>query len=84
MSISIYDFDTRFAPFEAFAPITPIALFMPWTLLAAPVQKWAYAYFNTCAMMSETMLGGMVYPYAMQADHVEKHADTSTAAAVAT
>ena len=71
MNLSPYDFDTRFAPFQAFAPWTPFA---PWALtawLTAPAQWWLDACFNTCGLLSEAVLGAMVYPYALPASRGE-------------
>lgn len=68
MSVSLYDFDTRMAPFEAFAgfaPYAPMAL-MAW--YAAPFQWWADICLDTCGRLSETLLSAMVYPYAVPAD----------------
>lgn len=63
MSISPYDFDTRFAPFEAFAPYTPVAPFALFGLLSAPVQWWMSAMLNLYGAFSEAAIMSMVYPF---------------------
>ena len=72
MSTSIYDFDTRFAPFEAFAPTAPFAPFALLAYWAGPVQWWTDACLNVCGIFSEAMLSAMVYPYAVPVDGDEK------------
>ena len=81
MSSSLYDFDTRFAPFEAFAscaPYAPMAL-MAW--FAAPMQWWADACLNICGGFSETMLSAMVYPYVVPTARQGHSGDNSPRAA---
>lgn len=65
MSVSIYDFDTQSAPFEAFAPMTPFA---PFALLAwsvQPMRWWTDAYLQASGALLEATLGAMIFPYAM-------------------
>ncbi|HUB90264.1 MAG TPA: hypothetical protein VMA74_11130 [Dyella sp.] len=83
MSTSIYDFDTGYAPFEAFAPLAPVAPFALFAWFAAPMQWWADAYLNTCSTFSDAMIRAMTYPYAMPAGREEQCADTSAAHAAA-
>ena len=64
MNTSPYDFDTRFAPFEAFAPLTPYAPFALMAWLAVPAQWWANVFFTTCGLWSDAMVTTMTYPYA--------------------
>ncbi|GLQ89048.1 hypothetical protein [Dyella flagellata] len=68
MSISLYDFDTRLAPFEAFASFGPCAPLALTAWFVAPVQWWVDLCLTTCGQLSETMLGAMVYPYAVPTD----------------
>lgn len=63
MSMSIHDFDTGFAPFEAFATEAPFAPFALWGWFAAPALWWTDAYLNACGMFSEAMLSAMMAPY---------------------
>lgn len=76
MSTSIYDFDTSYAPFEAFASEIPYAPFALWAWWAAPALWWTDACLNACGMLSEAMLSGMVYPYALLPNGHGEHADT--------
>ncbi|HUB91203.1 MAG TPA: hypothetical protein VMA74_15875 [Dyella sp.] len=78
MSTSIYDFDTRYAPFEAFAGESPFAPFALWTWFMAPALWWTDAYLNACGMASEAMLSGMVYPYALRANGDGEHGGEET------
>ena len=76
MSTTLYDFDTRHAPFEALAPWTPYA---PWALMAwfaAPMQWWANSWLNACGMLSESMLSAMIYPYAPPQAHAHASLDS--------
>lgn len=66
MTTSIYDFDTRYAPFEAFAGEAAYAPFALWAWCMAPALWWTDACLNACGMFSEAMLSGMVYPYALR------------------
>lgn len=64
MDTSIYDFDTRSTPFEAFSAFGPVAPFAWMALFAMPAQWWLGAWFNACSAMTDTAVRGMVYPYA--------------------
>ena len=65
MASSLYDFDTRYAPFAAFAPLMPYAPFALMAWFVAPMQWWAEAWLNTCDMLSKAAPSSMVYPYVM-------------------
>lgn len=80
MSISPYDFDTQFAPFEAFAPCGPVAPFAFFAMLAAPAQWWMSTAFNMYGALSEAMITSMVYPFAFSPYVQEPHATASSEA----
>lgn len=63
MSTSIYDFTTQASPFEAFAAFGPVAPFAWMAWYAMPAQWWMDAWLNTCGVMSDAAVRGMVYPY---------------------
>jgi hypothetical protein len=63
MSISIYDFDTRYAPFEAFAPYTPFAPVAVPMLLLAPAFWWMDVMLGMYGACSEAMVSAMSYPF---------------------
>lgn len=63
MSMSIYDFDTQFGPFEAFAPFAPYAPFALLALMSAPARWWTDAFLGAYGAWSEAMVGAMVYPF---------------------
>jgi hypothetical protein len=71
MTLSIYDFDTRFAPFEALAGQAPFAPFALWGWFAAPALWCTDALLNTCGMYCEAMLSAMTCPYGMPAGRSE-------------
>lgn len=62
MAISPYDFDTQFAPFEAFAPMAPLAPLALMGWFVAPAQWWVNACLGTCGALSDAMIRSMVYP----------------------
>ncbi|GLQ42152.1 hypothetical protein [Dyella nitratireducens] len=78
MSMSPYDFDTRFAPFEAFASETPFAPFALWGWFTAPALWWTDACLNACGVFSEAMLSAMTCPYRLPANQDEKSADVTS------
>jgi len=60
--LTIYDFDTRHAPFEAFASAAPYA---PWVILgwcAMPAQWWTNACLDISAVLFGAMVRTLVYP----------------------
>lgn len=75
MSMSIYDFDTSHAPFEAFANETPFAPFALWGWYAAPMLWWTDAYLNACGMMSDAIVSAMTYPYVGSPNQNDGHAN---------
>jgi hypothetical protein len=66
MYTSIYDYDTRFGPFEAFESISPFAPFALPMLFAAPLGWWADAMLSTYGAFCDAAINAMVYPFELQ------------------
>lgn len=73
MNMSIYDFDTRLAPFEAFASEAPFAPFALWGWFVAPALWWTDAYLNACGMFYEAILSAMTCPLVVSANRENGH-----------